>query len=141
MSKSNSFENAFLKLILHGVDIANIADNAAASPAANLSIALHTADPGEAGDQSTNEATYTGYVRQDVARSAAGFDITDNVGSLASDVLFPSPSAGTETLTHFSIGTGVGDVMLWSGAFSPVAAIVPGGQAPNLTTGTTITED
>lgn len=141
MSKSDFFENAFLQLILHGVTIANIADNAAASPAANLSIALHTADPGEGGDQSTNEATYTGYARENVVRSASGFDIVANVGSLANDVLFGSPSAGTETLTHFSIGTGVGDTMLWSGSLSPVVGIVPGGQPPNLTTGTTITED
>jgi hypothetical protein len=55
VSKGNTFENDLLKLIFNATAIANIADNAAASPLTNLFVALHTADPGEAGDQTTSE--------------------------------------------------------------------------------------
>jgi hypothetical protein len=52
MSKSNfPRECNLLKLIFNAVAIANIADNAAASPLTNLFWALHTADPGDAGTQ------------------------------------------------------------------------------------------
>ena len=61
MSKSNTFENELLALIFNGTGIANLADNAVSGPLTNLYLALHTADPGEGGDQSTNEISYTGY--------------------------------------------------------------------------------
>jgi len=72
MSKSNAFENSLLKLIFNATAIANLADNAATSPLTNLYVSLHTADPGEAGDQSTNEVSYTSYARVAVARTTGG---------------------------------------------------------------------
>jgi hypothetical protein len=39
-------------------------------------ISLHTADPGEAGDQTTSEATYKSYARVSVARTTAGWTVT-----------------------------------------------------------------
>ena len=51
MSKGNTFENDWMKLIFNATAIANIADNAASSPLTNLYVSLHTADPGETGDQ------------------------------------------------------------------------------------------
>ena len=56
MSKTNTFENDLLKLIFQAVSIANIADDATTSPATNLYVSLHVGDPGEAGNQETNEA-------------------------------------------------------------------------------------
>ena len=75
MSKSNTFENDLLKLIFNNVDIADIGDagglqNSAA--AGSLYVALHTADPGEAGNATTNETAYTNYARVAVGRSGAG---------------------------------------------------------------------
>ena len=70
MSKGNTFENDILKLIFNATAIANIADNAASSPLTNLYASLHTADPGEAGDQTTNETSYTSYARVAVARTS-----------------------------------------------------------------------
>ena len=72
MSKSNFLENAILNLIFRAVAIANIADNAAASPLTNLYWSLHTADPGEAGTQATSETSYGSYARQPVARTTGG---------------------------------------------------------------------
>ena len=57
---SNAFANDLLKLIFNATSISNLADNAGSSPLTNLYIALHTADPGAAGNQSTSEVNYTG---------------------------------------------------------------------------------
>ena len=73
MSKGDTFENDLLKLIFNATAIANLADNAATSPLTNLSVALHTADPGEGGTQATNETAYTGYARVSVARTSGGW--------------------------------------------------------------------
>ena len=105
MSKGNVYENDLLKLIFTATAIANIADNAASSPLTSLYVSLHTADPGEAGDQTTNECAYTSYARVAVTRSGAGFTVTNNSVSPAADVTFPAATGGTETATHFAIGT------------------------------------
>ena len=76
MSKGDTFENDFVKLIFQASAIANIADNAATSPLTNLYLSLHTADPGEAGSQTTSEATYTSYARVAVARTS-GWKLAD----------------------------------------------------------------
>lgn len=143
MSKGNTFENDFLKLILWGTAISNIADNAASAPLTDLYMALHTDDPGEAGTQATNECAYTNYARVAVSRSASGFDIADNVGSLAAVVSFPQAgAASSETATHASIGVASSGAtkLLWSGAISPNISISEG-IIPQLGTGTTVTED
>lgn len=142
MSKGNTFENDLLKLIFNGTAIANLADNAASSPLANFHVALHTADPGEAGTQSTSECSYTGYARVAVARSAGGWSITNNVVTPVAEIAFPEATAGSETATHFSIGTaasGAGKI-LYKGAISPAIAITAG-VSPRLKTTSTITED
>lgn len=104
MSKSNTFENDVLRLIFNAVAIANIGDNTVTAPLTNLFVALHTADPGEAGDQSTFEANYTGYARVAVARSAGGWTVTGNAVSPVANIGFPACTAGANTVTHFSIG-------------------------------------
>jgi hypothetical protein len=142
MSKSNTFENDFLKLIFNAVAIANIADNAATSPLTNLYVSLHTADPGEAGDQTTNEIAYTSYARVAVARTAGGWTITANSVSPAAAINFPAGTGGTGTATHFGVGTdasGVGK-LLYSGTITP-NIVCGNGITPQVTTASTITED
>ncbi len=142
MSKSNTFENDFLKLIFNATAIANIANNATASPLTNLYVSLHTADPGEAGTQSTSEANYTGYARVAVARTSGAWTVTNNSVSPVAAIDFPECSAGTNTITHFAVGTaltGTGKI-LYSGTVTPninVAINV----IPRLKTTSTITED
>ena len=142
MSKSNSWENSLLKLLFQATAVANIADNASASPLTSLYVSLHTADPGEAGDQTTSEATYTSYARVAVARTAGGFTVTANSVSPAATINFPACTGGTNTITHFGIGTatsGVG-VLLYSGTVTANIS-VSSGVTPQLTTSTAITED
>lgn len=140
MSKGNTFENDLLELIFNATAIANIADNAASSPLTNLYVSLHTADPGEAGDQTTSEATYTPYARVAVARTSGGFTVTGN--SPAANIDFPAATGGTNTITHFAIGTassGAGK-LLYSGTVRPNIS-VSSGVTPRLTTASTVTED
>lgn len=142
MSKGNTFENDLLKLIFNATAIANIADNAATSPLTNLYVSLHTDDPGEAGDQTTNECAYTSYARVAVARSGSGWTVTNNSVSPAAEISFPAATGGTETATHFGVGTassGAGK-LLYSGTVSPNISI-SSGVTPKLTTSTTVTED
>lgn len=141
MSKSNALENDLLKLIFNGTPIADLADNDATSPATTLKVALHTADPGEAGDQTTSEIAYTSYARVSVTRDATGWTVTGNSVSPAADIVFPtSTGGGSVVATHWSVGTGVSNKMLYSGPLSPNITIVTG-VSPKVTTGSTITED
>lgn len=128
MSKGNTFENDWLKLIFNGTPIANLADNAASSPLTFLYLSLHTADPGEGGNQATSECAYTGYARVAVARDGTGFVVTGNSVSPAADQAFPPCTAGTESATYLVIGTaptGTGK-LLYSGPISPTISIAPG---------------
>ena len=143
MSKSNTHENDYLKLIYNAVAIADLAENDTSSPLASLYLALHTADPGEAGTQSTNEIAYTGYARKAIARSAAGFTVTGNVVTLVADQDFGEMTAGAGgTVTHFSIGTlasGAG-IIIHSGPCTP-NQVVANGVVPRVKAATNITED
>ena len=142
MSKGDTFENDFVKLIFNGTAIANIADNAATSPLTQLFLSLHTADPGEAGSQTTSEATYTGYARVGVNRNSGGFSITTNAVTLVANTDFGACTAGTNTITHFAIGTaasGAGKV-LYKGALSPTISVTSG-VTPRILSGTIVTED
>lgn len=142
MSKGNTFENDWLKLIFNATAIANIADNAATSPLTTLYVSLHTADPGEAGDQTTSEASYTSYARVAVARTSGGWTVTNNSVSPAANIDFPAATGGTNTVTHFAVGTASSSTgkLLYSGTVTPNIS-VSNGVTPRLTTATTITED
>lgn len=143
MSKSNDFENDLVKLIFNGTAISGLADNAASGPLTNLYLALHTADPGEAGNQATSEVSYTGYARVAVSRTAGGWTITGNSVSPTNPIEWGEMTAGTPgTATHASIGTassGAGKI-LYSGAITPTIAYNVG-VVPRLRTTSTITED
>lgn len=105
MSKGNTFENDLMKLFFQGTAIANLADNAASSPNTNLYVSLHTADPGESGSQTTSEASYTGYARVAVARTSGGWTVTDNSVTNAAAITFPQCTGGSNTISHFAVGT------------------------------------
>ena len=144
MSKTNSWENGILELVFKNTNFANVGDATGlrgSSTAGSFYISLHTADPGETGDQTTNEITYTDYARVAVARSGAGFTVTADSVSPAANVSFPIGSGGSGTATHFGIGTassGAG-VLLYKGAITP--NIVTGsGITPILTTASAVTE-
>lgn len=106
MAKSSTSKNDLMKLIYNATAIANVADNAASSPLTQLFFALHTADPGAAGTQSTSEVSYTGYARVGVNRNSGGFTVTGGSVSPVANVDFGQRTdAGAAVVaTHFSIG-------------------------------------
>lgn len=130
MSMSNVSETALLNLLFKNLAWANVGDAAGLQPSAvagNFHIALHSADPGEAGDQSTNEISYTGYSRVAVARGA-GFNVSGDAVSNAATVQFGECTAGSANVTHFSVGTagsGAGSI-IYRGALSASRAISAG---------------
>ena len=142
MSKGNTFENDLLALIFNATAIANLADNAASSPLANLYVSLHTADPGEAGTQTTSECAYTSYGRATIARTSGGWTVSGNSVSPVSAITFPACTGGTETATYAAVGVASSgsSKILYSGAISPAISI-SSGVTPQLTTASTITED
>jgi hypothetical protein len=96
LSKSNTLENQMVALLFNGT--------ALPWSNSNLFVALHTADPGEAGDQTTSEATYTGYARVSVARDSGGWTVAGNQASNTAEVTFPECTGGSNTITHVSVG-------------------------------------
>lgn len=108
MSKTNTFENDLLLHIFQNADITLIGDAAGLQnsvTAGSLYVSLHTAEPAEGGDQTSNETTYTSYARVAVARSAAGWTVSANQASNAGAVTFPACGLTGATITHFGIGT------------------------------------
>ena len=147
MSIADVTELNILKLIFNATAIANIADNAAASAITNINVALHTADPGDAGTQQTSEATYSSYARVAVPRGTGtpGWTCSGTAPAQAvptQAITFPAGTGGSGTVTFFSVGktiSGATDIF-WSGTVTP--NIVTGnGITPQLTTATSITLD
>ena len=145
MSKTNAYENALLELVFKNTNFANVGDATGlrgSSTAGSFYVSLHTSDPGEAGDQTTNETSYTSYARVAVARSGSGWTVTGNSVSPAANVDFPECTGSTATITHFGIGTassGAG-VLIYKGAVSPSISVSTG-VTPRLTTSSAVTED
>jgi hypothetical protein len=144
MSIADVTENNILKLYYNATAIANIADNAASSPTTVIAVALHTADPGEAGTQQTSESAYSNYARQTPARTSGGWTVsTAGSTSPVANIDFPSSGASGTTITNFSTGktsSGATDIF-WSGTVTPNIAIGASGVIPRLTTASTITLD
>ena len=131
MSASNVFENELLDLIFLNEAIASVGDASGLQPSAtagSLYISLHTADPGETGDQTTSEAAYTSYTRVAVARTSSGWTVADNAVENAAIIAFPEATGGSETITHVGIGTdssGAG-VLMFSVALDASRAVSSG---------------
>jgi hypothetical protein len=88
MSATNATETAILSLIFTATAWADIAQNDGSSPATTFYISLHTATPGETGDQTSNETAYTGYARVSVSRDASGWTVTGNSVTNDAEIAF-----------------------------------------------------
>jgi hypothetical protein len=94
----------------------------------NLYLSLHTADPGESGNQQTSEATYTSYARVAVSRSGTGWTVSNPTATNAALIQFPTATGGTNTITHVAIGTlssGTGQILI-SGALNSSLTVSSG---------------
>jgi len=146
MSKGNILSSDILKLLFNATTIADLAEDDTTSPATNLSVALHTADPGEAGTQSTNETAYTGYARINVARTSGGWAVAGgdpdpaSVSPVANIDFGECTASPGGAITHFSVGTGVSNKLMYSGTVTPNITMAAG-VIPRLKTTSSITED
>lgn len=136
MSKGNTTENDLMKYIFNGTAISWAA-------ATDWYLALHTADPGEGGSQTTSETAYTGYTRVLVNRSGSGWTVTANQAVNAALLQFPQCTAGSSVVTHVSVGTaasGAGQI-LYSGSLSASLSVSTGIQPQISASALVIEED
>lgn len=134
--KSARLREAWLKYVFQSLVIGPFNHITGRSGAlANLHLSLHTADPGEASDQSTNEATFTGYGRVAIARSTTGWEVVDLGGGAwaARNLLaatFGRNTGSTQVVTHLGIGTlaTTGGVLLYRQALPGGSVSVAAGR-------------
>jgi hypothetical protein len=131
MSKSDTWESDLLKLVFNNTTASLIGDATGlvgSGTVGVLYVSLHTADPGETGDQTTNEATYTSYARVSVARTTGGWTISGTnptQSANAATVTFPQCTGGSNTITYVGVGTSVSGTgkLLYSGALGSSLAV------------------
>jgi hypothetical protein len=146
MSKANGFENDVLEITFNQTLAAHLG-TLSGTGNANLFVALHTADPGEnpASGQQTSECAYGAYARVGVTRASdgSGWTVSGNQVQNTAVINFPECTSGSETVTHFSIGTvtsGAGQI-LYKGALTASRNVSSGITLQFPATSITITED
>jgi len=131
MSLTNAAETDLLNLLFNNTAWANVGDAAGLQPSAvagSMFVSLHTADPTETGSQTSSEATYTSYARIAVARTSGGWTVSGNNASNTAAVTFPTATGGSNTITHFGVGSalsGAGNLFM-SGALDSSLAVSNG---------------
>ncbi len=140
MSATNAMEDGILKLFFQNANYANVGDATGlrgSSTAGVFYVSLHTANPNETGNQSTSEAAYTApYTRESVARSTLGWDEASGVVSNHAAITFPPCTGGSESETHFGIGSdssGAGNLFIWGALTASLA--VSNGITPSFAAG------
>ncbi len=134
-NKSTYLNQMFLDLIFKSVTNAVLAS--AVGSATTVTVALHTADPGIGGTQSTSETAYTGYARLTKNRST---DWTRTGSSLspAANLDFGQCTASPgAAITYFSVGDGTN---IWYSGPVTANITMAVGVIPRLTTATAVTE-
>lgn len=124
MSKGDTTESEIIALIFNKT-LPSYLGALSSTGDANLYLALHTADPGESGTQSTSEISYGDYARVTVARTAGGWTCSGNQASNTAIVQFAEATSGSATATYVSIGLSGGQI-LYSGQLNAPRAISTG---------------
>ena len=119
MSKSNATETAVLSYIF-------TATAPSWAAATDLDIHLHTADPGEAGNSSTSEATYGSYALVTVSRAISAWTVTGDTATNDNLIQFPQCTSGSNTITHVSVTPSGSTEILYSGALSSSLSVSTG---------------
>lgn len=129
-SKTDSFENDILLLIFNNTAIANIGNAGGLQPsgvAGDLFVGLITDAVATSDSVEGTETTYTGYAREAVARSGAGWTVSTNNCSNTSAITFGQCTVGTPNIRYANIYTAVtaGDRLYW-GQLDADLAVSPG---------------
>ncbi|MCK5495059.1 MAG: hypothetical protein KAI80_01505 [Hyphomicrobiaceae bacterium] len=116
------FEDDNLDHLFTNTTLPNVGDAAGLLPSAapgSFHISLHTGDAITDAStlQTDSEAAYTGYARQAVARSVAGWTVASGNVDNDAAITFPTSTSGPETETDVGIGfalAGAGVLQIWS---------------------------
>lgn len=112
MPKADTWELGLLNLLFNNTAFGGVGDSTglpASGTTGNLYVSLHTSTPGDAGDQTVGEASYTGYQRVAVARTSGGWTVAE--ASLVASAVntaqttFPQCTGGNNTITFVGVGT------------------------------------
>jgi hypothetical protein len=143
MGKSSAASNSILALIYNAVAWANMADNAATGPLANIYIGLHTGAIAAGDNQTVNEATYGAYARLAIPRTTSGFEVP-SLGSTHNKALaqFLECTSGSNTITHVSTGVAASgaSAVLHAGALSSPRTVSAGIQPQFAASALVVTE-
>ncbi len=142
MSATDLFEDDLLDLLLTNVAAPNVGDAGGLQPstaAGSWYVSLHT-NAGAVADTHTSqaqfEAGYTGYARQAVARSGAGWTVAGGTGDNDSAITYPAATGGSETEDQFGMGSavsGAGNLQIYGSLTSTLA--VSSGITPEFAAG------
>lgn len=129
MSATDLFEDDLLDLIFTNVNCPNVGDATGlqgSTTAGSHYISLHTGTLTNASSQQTDqETTYLNYQRQAVARSLAGWTVSNGTVNNDSAITYPQAGAtGAGTVTFFGLGsasTGTGFLQLFGALTSSLA--------------------
>lgn len=143
MPKATATCNSIINLMYRAVAWANVADNAAASPATNVYVDLHTAtQTAGSGAQTENETAYTNYARQASARPAGWNAASGGATANAATISFPQCGVTGANITHVGTGTAVsGAGTVWHYGALNSSLAVSSGITPQFAAGAlTVTE-
>lgn len=124
-----------------GITTGQTFGSAATSTTTTLWVSLHTADPGNAGNQGTSEVAYTGYARIATQRTASGgvggWTISTTFSPCSvfptTGVTFPQcTTASTVVITNWSVGTS-------SASGTTTGLYYTGTVTPNISLGANVT--
>ena len=129
---ANAAQSPILALIFQAVAWASVAQNNATSPYTNAYLSLHSADPTNAGNQSSSEILYTGYTRLPVSRIVGSWTISGSsptIISNAAQLQFGLCTAGGPvTASYVGIGwaaSGAGILLMVSSVLATPLIINP----------------
>ncbi|WP_157667759.1 phage tail fiber protein [Comamonas serinivorans] len=120
--KSSVYANLHLRHIFLGEPIPGLSEVPTVGPLTTLYMALHTDDPGAAGNQATNECNYTGYGRMPIPRDPSAWTVSGNTVSPINTIEFPEMTGGAnQTAKYVTIGTAPtgGGMVLYRGVLDP----------------------
>ena len=123
MPKSTSTCDNFLALLYNATTWANVAINATSSPITDIYLALSTVTGSPSDTMSTNETSYTNYVRKTVVRSTLGWTAPSSAStSNAASIDFAQCGVTGATIVAAKTGkaTGASDVFHYGDLNAPI---------------------
>lgn len=114
MPKGTATCNNIVGLMYNATAWPDVAENDSSSPAAVVQCPLATASYSAASTLASNEATYTNYVRQTVARTTGGWTVpSGGVTQNVAPIEYPQCGVTGNTIEAMATGKGAGAGEVW----------------------------